>query len=50
MAETAEGEFARYSDAELLFIRDFLQRGREVLAAHTERVRDLPPRSTDGDA
>ncbi len=31
-----------YGDAELLVIRDFLRRGREFLAAHTERVRALP--------
>jgi hypothetical protein len=31
-----------YSDAELLLIREFLQRGREVTLAHVERVKALP--------
>ena len=44
MAESAAAELARYSDAELVFMRDFLRRGREILAEQTERVRALPPR------
>jgi DNA-binding MarR family transcriptional regulator len=31
-----------YSDAELLLIREFLQRGREVTLAHVERVKAMP--------
>jgi DNA-binding MarR family transcriptional regulator len=34
-----------YSDAELLLIREFLQRGREVTLAHVERVKALPSES-----
>jgi DNA-binding MarR family transcriptional regulator len=40
-AEAAEA-FDRYSEAELELIVEFLQFGREFLAAHTARVRALP--------
>jgi DNA-binding MarR family transcriptional regulator len=43
MAEEGMGGLARYPDDELLLIRDFLRAGRQFLAAHTERIKALPP-------
>jgi DNA-binding MarR family transcriptional regulator len=43
IAASATRGLAVYSDAELRLIRDFLRGGRDFLAAHTERVKALPP-------
>jgi DNA-binding MarR family transcriptional regulator len=49
LAEWTNAELAQYDDERLLFLRDFLRRGREFLEAHTDRVRrgelGSPPRS-----
>lgn len=42
IAEGSAGELARYSNEELLFIRDFLRSSREFLLEHLERVKALP--------
>jgi DNA-binding MarR family transcriptional regulator len=41
IAEEAGADFARFTDEELIFLRDFLRGGREFLARHTARVRAL---------
>lgn len=43
MAEEGAGGIDRFSDDELVFIRDFLRDGRRFLDQHLERVRALPP-------
>jgi DNA-binding MarR family transcriptional regulator len=48
IAEDGMGGLARYDDEELVFIRDFLRRGSELLARHLERVKALPPRREGG--
>jgi DNA-binding MarR family transcriptional regulator len=41
IAEQADRDLSRYSDAELAFVRDFLLQGRQLLAEHLERIRAL---------
>jgi DNA-binding MarR family transcriptional regulator len=41
IAEQAEAGFARYTDAELRFILDFMRAGRQLLTEHRERVASL---------
>ena len=43
IAEAGMGGLARYSNEELLFIRDFLRYSREFLGEQLERVKALPP-------
>jgi DNA-binding MarR family transcriptional regulator len=43
VGEDAAAFFARYSDEELAFIRDFLRDGQRLLAEHLERVRSMTP-------
>jgi DNA-binding MarR family transcriptional regulator len=42
IARQSDRELGRYSDSELLFMRDFLQHARELLNEHADRVRALP--------
>jgi DNA-binding MarR family transcriptional regulator len=50
IAAGAEAAFDGYSDADLELILTFLRLGREFLATHTERVRNLPPFAEAGGA
>jgi DNA-binding MarR family transcriptional regulator len=43
IAEAGMGGLARYSNEELLFIRDFLRSSREFLSGHLERIKAPPP-------
>lgn len=43
MGEDAAAFFARYSDDELAFIRDFLRDGQRLLGEQLERVRSMAP-------
>ena len=51
IAEASTAGLARYSNEELLFIRDFLRSSREFLLEHLERVKALPtaPASPSGE-
>ena len=51
IAEASMSGLARYSNEELLFIRDFLRSSREFLSEHLERVKTLPatPKPSSGD-
>ena len=42
IAEASSSNLARYSNEELLFIRDFLRSSRDFLMEHLERVKTLP--------
>ena len=42
IAQASAGGLARYSNEELLFIRDFLRSSREFLMEHLERIKTLP--------
>jgi DNA-binding MarR family transcriptional regulator len=43
VAEAGMGGLARYSDEQLLFMREFLRSGREFLNQHLARIKALPP-------
>ena len=43
IAAESEELLSRYSDAELVFIRDFLRRSQDFLARHLERIEGRPP-------
>ena len=48
IAEASAGHLGRYSNEQLIFVRDFLRSSREFLGEHLERVKTLPAPSRRG--